>query len=312
MYYINKDPFNNTINLNIKEENIIINNNLFELNYKKYILYYDYYFLNLIGYRNNNNEDIIGITSGTNIIDINYSINNKIHYIGFDKRFYDILNIEDYYIIIINRYNNIINFIDNFIEVVTKINNNTITGIYKELFSDIKININNIHKIKKIKNIIFNFNDFIFNDFNKNINIDTINNIQIINNIINYIIKFFVNIYDINNKDNKILSFIIFYIDYSVNKQFNFTLLYNKKNIMFNDLLYYEQYFNNLSNTTYVEIPNKDKYQEMQNELDIKNNDDNISDNGNNINDDYNLDIDYDKDDYNEDIDDQFIFKLDE
>ncbi len=73
---------------------------------------------------------------------------------------------------------------------------------------------------------------------------------------------------------------------------------------MFNDLLIYDQYFNNLSSTTYVEILNKDKYQEMQNELDIKNNDDNISNNDNDINDDYNLDIDYDKDDYNEDIDD--------
>ena len=79
---------------------------------------------------------------------------------------------------------------------------------------------------------------------------------------------------------------------------------------MFKDLLYYKQYFDNLSNTIYIEISNKDKYQEMQNELDIKNNDDNISDNG--LDNDYNLDIDYDKDDYNDDIDDQFIFKFDE
>jgi hypothetical protein len=73
---------------------------------------------------------------------------------------------------------------------------------------------------------------------------------------------------------------------------------------MFNDLLIYDQYFNDLSNTTCIEILNKDKYQEMQNELDTKNNDDNISNNDNDIDDDYNLDIDYDKDDYNEDIDD--------
>jgi hypothetical protein len=72
---------------------------------------------------------------------------------------------------------------------------------------------------------------------------------------------------------------------------------------MFNDLLYYNQYFNNLADTLYIEIPNKDKYQEMQNELDIKNNDDNNNSDDGNEND-YNLDIDYDKEDYNEDIDD--------
>ena len=312
IYVINKDPFNNNINFSIKEENIIINENNIEINYKKNILFYDHYILNLIGYKNNKNDDITVITSGSNIININYSIINKLYYIGFDKRFYNILNIDDYYNIIINRYNNIINFIDNFIEIVTKINNNTITGIYKELFSDIKITINNIHKIKKIKNIIFNYNDFSFNNFGNNINFNTINNIQLINNIINYIIKFFINIYEINNKDNKILSFIIFYIDYSINKQFNFTLLFDKKNIMFKNLLYYKQYFDNLANTTFIEISNKDKYQEMQNELDTKNNNDNISDNGNDIDNEYNLDIDYDKDDYNEDIDDQFVFKFDE
>ena len=47
------------------------------------------------------------------IINIRNIFSNQI-----DKRFYNILNLDDYYNIIINRYNNIINFIDNFIELM--------------------------------------------------------------------------------------------------------------------------------------------------------------------------------------------------
>ena len=315
----------NKLILNMNQITQVVNKNLLQyVNNKQNIIiqYYDINRMNLLYYKENNK--ITYVKYDDNNLILNYSLKYKLNKLGYILNKYEINKNEDIIKLINVRYSKIKDIINNFLNIVTKINNNTIDiKIYRESFKGLNINLPNINKIKKI---IFIDDIIEYNINSKKLlyNLDELEEIIGLNKcskLINYFCKLLIKIYNINNNNSIVLSFITLFINNSFDESFTY---FNNKNkissVIFDYYQDYGRYLNNMLSTEYIDqIIDNNKFLFEENlTSNIIEDEDNINDksidseNEENLSDEeleYENDFDIDPEDKNEDADNsQYLY----
>lgn len=263
-YIINHDINGNNIDsyIYIPENRGKITNNhstfkqdVLEIIYKKYILYYNLYTNLYVGFNDKNNI----ITNKKNkFIRINYSLRNLFLLLGLDKKYHYVkdVNVNNYiYNLIKNRNNILKNIITEFIKILNsiKFNINKNNKIVNKFINKIgKININNIfNNYEKINNFKIS-NEFTYSLVNNDY-INIIDEIKKSNNdkYFYYIIKELDLLFKNNNSNTNINIFkiLIELILNHFNNNFNYyntlDILMFKEVIYFDDISFFDDFENN-------------------------------------------------------------------